>query len=674
MTSKNPIVQKALNATTKTYDPNRRPSVIVGEINRKCPKLSAKVDAWFVWVEFRDKKGVKGRLPDAIMAEPGFPRDKLEVARVDADGVMFTVKGNPYVNAAKTVKNAAYSSALKYILDSVKPYMDKRIKGDSSWRYPMLVITVLRKVCDKAIMSAGRYDGKRPPHRIYDIECVKDGFKFQGNLIITGLLHRDDPDDVSAFDEYDMTLSLMNVGKATNAVNAKFAVTTKSGRSVVIEAPNYKAAEKEAKRRFGAGCIVDLVGNSVAANFNYKNKYQWFVVTPSMSGACILAGNEYREDAQEVFKEIKDEEGISCKVVARRTLERAGIDPNVSESWAKGIRKAVANAKFKEGQRVVEIPSKFGSMGTGTIEWCEDDPKEPQRARVRFDKGGTWVMDIRHLRAANANASTANDTSKAKNSTRNYEMKSTNPIVQKALNSKAVNGSDDAILRLCKPSNIIQRGKTENLHEVRFGVGYIYPVVSRDGVLVKVYGSLSEANRRALNREAANAVAKNANEPLIRYIKSNIQTKFPQSSLEGYTDGVTSLIERGNGKITILADRKARPALDQLKAKFEPDYIFAFVDYGRGKTGFTMTPRAHTQRGEFKVANAVVTNALAKKQLGNVTAYLYKGLAGISVNSISHQAEGDAPKDCVASAKAMLADYEKAVAGIKNAIAWMSAL
>lgn len=101
-----------------------------------------------------------------------------------------------------------------------------------------------------------------------------------------------------------------------------------------------------------------------------------------------------------------------------------------------------------------------------------------------------------------------------------------------------------------------------------------------------------------------NATAKNANEPLIRFIKSNIQTKFPQSSLEGYTDGVTSLIERGNGKITILADRKARPALDQLKARFEPDYIFAFVDYGRGKTGFTMTPRAHTQRGEFKVANA----------------------------------------------------------------------
>lgn len=104
--STNPVVAKAMNATTKTYDPNRRPSVLVGEINRKCPRLSAKVDAWFVWVEFRDKKGVKGRLPDAIMAEPGFPRDKLEVARVDADGVLFTVKGNPYVNAT-VAKNAS---------------------------------------------------------------------------------------------------------------------------------------------------------------------------------------------------------------------------------------------------------------------------------------------------------------------------------------------------------------------------------------------------------------------------------------------------------------------------------------------------------------------------------------------------------------------------------------
>lgn len=58
---------------------------------------------------------------------------------------------------------------------------------------------------------------------------------------------------------------------ATAAKNAKFAVTTKSGRSVVIEASDYKAAEKEAYRRFGAGCIVDLIANSeVATNAKFK--------------------------------------------------------------------------------------------------------------------------------------------------------------------------------------------------------------------------------------------------------------------------------------------------------------------------------------------------------------------------------------------------------------------
>ena len=118
---------------------------------------------------------------------------------------------------AQAVCNASYSAALKAIMDAVKPYMDRRITDDTSWRYPALVISKLRDVCERAVMSAGRYDGKRPPHRVYDVECVKDGFKFSGNLIVSGLLHRDDPDDVSAFDEYDMILSLGYVGKATNA-------------------------------------------------------------------------------------------------------------------------------------------------------------------------------------------------------------------------------------------------------------------------------------------------------------------------------------------------------------------------------------------------------------------------------------------------------------------------
>lgn len=42
----------------------------------------------------------------------------------------------------------------------------------------------------------------------------------------------------------------------------KFATTSKSGHSVIIDAPNYKAAQKEAERRFGKGVIVQLVGNA----------------------------------------------------------------------------------------------------------------------------------------------------------------------------------------------------------------------------------------------------------------------------------------------------------------------------------------------------------------------------------------------------------------------------
>ena len=413
MTSKNPIVQKVLNATTKTYDPSRRPSVIVGEINRKCPKLSAKVDAWFVWVEFRDKKGVKGRLSDAIMAEPGFPRDKLEVARADADGVLFTVKGSP---------------------------------------------------------------------------CV----------------------------------------------NAKFAVTTKSGRSVVIEAPNYKAAEKEAKRRFGAGCIVDLVGNSeVATNAKFEG---WFTTDSrtywQMAGSFGTVEEAKKAAIEKCQASLKKVNGLweNGKWEVRRDVDKFGPHPPIPADRKGWVFHNSAQENIRFG----------GDQDYATV--VKYNPSNDSYD-VKLEDG-----EVAHPKASILAA--ANATPKAKNSTRNYEMKSTNPIVQKALNA---------------------------------------------------------------------TVAKNANEPLIRYIKSNIQTKFPQSSLEGDTDGATHLFERRNGRVTILADRKARPALDQLKAKFEPDYIFAFVDYGRGATGFTMTPRAHTKRGEFKVANAVAMNAE-----GNADDFAYK--------------------------------------------------
>lgn len=130
--------------------------------------------------------------------------------------------------------------------------------------------------------------------------------------------------------------------------------------------------------------------------------------------------------------------------------------------------------------------------------------------------------------------------------------------------------------------------------------------------------STNAAVQKALNRKAANANTFD-NTPIDRYVRDTICSKFPQSSLEGNTDGAVKYWTRGNGNKTILADKKARPALEALKAKFEPDYIFAHVDYGRGATGYSIKPRAHTKRGEFKVANALTADDGEKQKEGERT-------------------------------------------------------
>lgn len=170
----------------------------------------------------------------------------VEVATVDAKTVSVTRKHGVLKRDGDTVvlKNAAYSSVLKGITDSVKPYLDKRIKGDLDWKYPAIVIAVLRRVCDSATMSAGRYDGQRPPHKVHRIECVKDGMRFTGDLVITGLLHYPDADDNRAFDEYDMTLDLSYAGKAANATRIagpNEVVTLASSSPVVQNAVAWRA-------------------------------------------------------------------------------------------------------------------------------------------------------------------------------------------------------------------------------------------------------------------------------------------------------------------------------------------------------------------------------------------------------------------------------------------------
>ena len=180
---------------------------------------------------------MKGRVWTVTAVVAGGRRVDLESNGEKLSGIL----GTALTAANSAAANAAYSDALKIIMDSVKGYMDRRIKGDDAWKYPNFVITILRKVCDTATMSAGRYDGKRPPHRIYNVECTLRGYKFQGSLICTGLLHRDDPDDVSAFDEYDMTLSLMNVGKVSISRNSVVAnaLAWKQGGEVAKNADDH---------------------------------------------------------------------------------------------------------------------------------------------------------------------------------------------------------------------------------------------------------------------------------------------------------------------------------------------------------------------------------------------------------------------------------------------------
>ena len=180
-------------------------------------------------------------------------------------------------------------------------------------------------------------------------------------------------------------------------------------------------------------------------------------------------------------------------------------------------------AKFKEGDRVVEIPSRFGSMGKGTVEWCEDNPKEPQRVRVRFDRGGTWVMDIRDLRAANSRGSKwvilyrdggkekieapSHDAAKkvadekSKSSGRGYTSvivddgvdydrwqffnakacNSTNPIVRKAMNAVAKN---------YKPTSEFEVGDTVRFKDSVRSVPHdeTYKVVKVEGSRITVRG------------------------------------------------------------------------------------------------------------------------------------------------------------------------------------------
>lgn len=96
------------------------------------------------------------------------------------------------------------------------------------------------------------------------------------------------------------------------------------------------------------------------------------------------------------------------------------------------------------------------------------------------------------------------------------------------------------------------------------------------------------------------------NTPIDRYVKS-LRSKVPDSNLETWPGdkGAFSYYNKPNGKKLILAIGKAKDVIKPIADKFSADYIITPVDYGRGKWGYSIEPRAWAKRGEFKVANAV---------------------------------------------------------------------
>jgi hypothetical protein len=96
---------------------------------------------------------------------------------------------------------------------------------------------------------------------------------------------------------------------------------------------NLKAEEAEEKLN------PELVRNLeiMRSGENDNPDYKWYVIgyvhnPAGPDSAWILAGNEYRQDANDVLKEMK-ENGIQAKVVHRDTLMEFDTDPRDDSNW-----------------------------------------------------------------------------------------------------------------------------------------------------------------------------------------------------------------------------------------------------------------------------------------------------------------------------------------------------
>jgi hypothetical protein len=70
--------------------------------------------------------------------------------------------------------------------------------------------------------------------------------------------------------------------------------------------------------------------------------YTHFVVDPVER--YIRSGWEYEEDAKDALREDREDGRRGLKVVARRSLERLGLDPEDKESWMRTLERVRSRA------------------------------------------------------------------------------------------------------------------------------------------------------------------------------------------------------------------------------------------------------------------------------------------------------------------------------------------
>lgn len=341
--SRNAVVQKALNAVAKNVSDGakamRRPlnakfkvgdKVVVKGIGKTVIKT---VDEIKSVVGPKNKYGVDiggGKIMVVPEKDVSANACRNVVARNDKwidDFHVIVTAGNPDPALLEALKKkaAAWKATKRNFSDKAAADAHDKATDDAMaiakrlgarWIQQGAVTRVVMPNADTSVLRETAVNGSSSPWGFFVGEQVvikKDPSKKKyrikeiigGDIVLEGVGPRFDASELD-------TANYAGPYRSTNAVVAK-----------ALNANGDKAKQPWRNEK-----------GRVALNWNYKNKYQFFCVDPSMKAPCILSGWDYREDAKDDAAELK-EFGIPHKIVSRRFLEQQGIDPNDGASWKK---------------------------------------------------------------------------------------------------------------------------------------------------------------------------------------------------------------------------------------------------------------------------------------------------------------------------------------------------